>query len=79
VCVFCVCRREDPERPGQRAIQWWTGQVLELRCCLSTADATVQLGNTIKEVCTLKAKHTSAAELNRSAIAAAAATLSHKV
>jgi hypothetical protein len=70
---------DDPERPGQRAIQWWTGQVLELRCCLSSAEATVALGNNIKEVCVLKSKETSAEQLNSSAIAAAAASLSHQV
>ena len=43
------------------------------------ADATVKLGNKIKEVCMIKAKETKATDLNRSAIAAAAATLSHQV
>lgn len=35
---------------GQRKIEWWTGSVLELRCCLSSTEATVNLGNQIKEV-----------------------------
>ena len=46
---------------------------------MSGADATVKLGNKIKEVCMIKAKETKATDLNRSAIAAAAATLSHQV
>jgi len=66
-------------RPEQREIEWWTGSVLELRCCLSSTDATVALGNKIKEVCMKKAKETKATDLNKSRIAAAAATLSHQV
>lgn len=66
-------------KPENRSIQWWTGSVLELRCCLSSTDATVNLGNKIKEVCMKKAKETKATDLNKSAIAAAAATLSHQV
>mmetsp|Transcript_4170 Transcript_4170/g.5545 ORF Transcript_4170/g.5545 Transcript_4170/m.5545 type:complete len:636 (-) Transcript_4170:163-2070(-) len=71
--------RVDPNNPEKRMIEWWTGSVLELRCCLSSTEATVSLGNRIKEVCMLKAKETKATDLNKSAIAAAAATLSHQV
>jgi hypothetical protein len=69
----------DKNDPSVRSIEWWTGSVLELRCCLSSTEATVRLGNKIKEVCMHKAKETKATDLNRSAIAAAAATLSHQV
>merc|ERR1712060_711104 len=39
-----------------RAIEWWTGSVLELRCCVSSGDAAVALAEALKAVCTRKAQ-----------------------